>query len=97
MTRIDTLDYLTELLLSIIDLDESILNSVDYTDSLIQRDALLSVWDAVDDSDIPELTDIEAETLELLIVYMTELNYSVDELIEKREYIQRYSWKDSNK
>ena len=91
MTRIDTLDYLTELLLSIIDLDESILNSVDYTDSLIQRDALLSVWDAVDDSDIPELTDIEAETLELLIVYMTELNYSVYELIEKREYIQRYS------
>ena len=89
MTRIDTLDYLTELLLSIIDLDESILNSVDYTDSLIQRDALLSVWDGIDDSDIPELTDIEAETLELLIVYMTELNYSVAELIEKRQYIQK--------
>lgn len=92
MNRIERLDYVTNLLLSIIDLDEIILNSVDYADNLIQRDVLMTTWESIDDSYIPELTDIESETMELLIVYMSELNYSVDELIKKRQYIRNIKY-----
>ena len=80
------LDYITDLLLSIIELNESIMETVDsYNDLVVERDVLLSTLEKLT---IPTLNKNETFALSILKEYMTESTEEAINFVTKRETIK---------
>lgn len=78
-------DYILNLVMDIIELDEDILSLVDIDDIILQRNALVSI---LLNEDMTKFTQSELSNINDLLVYMNDLNSQVDEFLYKRMYIR---------
>lgn len=86
MRNTTEIDYITDLLLSIIELNESIAETVDsYDDLMIERDVLISTFEKIA---IPKISKNEEFALTILKEYMTESTEESNSFISKRETIK---------
>ena len=86
MKNTESIDYIVELLLSIIELNDSILECIgSYDDKVIQRDVLLSIFEQIS---IPYLDDNELFALDILKEQMKESTEEAIEFITKRDTIK---------
>lgn len=86
MRNTTEIDYITDLLLSIIELNESIMESVtSYDDLLVERDVLISTYEK---TYLPKINKNEDFALTILKDYMTESTEETNSFVSKRETIK---------
>lgn len=78
-------DYILNLVMNIIELNEDILCLVDIDDIILQRNAFLSI---LSNEDMTKFTKNELSNINDLMVYMNDLNSQVDEFLYKKLYIR---------
>lgn len=86
MRNTTEIDYITDLLLSVIELNESITEAIDsYDDLVIERDVLISTFEK---TSIPKISKNEEFALTILKEYMMESTEETNSFISKRETIK---------